>query len=156
MTIARKRCAANCSQPFSWQERHADQSGCWRDAALIAALGAALGDLHAKSGATVVCAVAARAFVLAAPVAVQLETGLVLFHNDTALAAGPNCRLSAPRTTAGVDKVCDCGTGLIGPKDRVLLVDWLEAGSQARAARELMTRNGASWAGVSTIVDRLL
>ena len=44
----------------------------------------------------------------------------------------------------------------IKPGDRVLLVDdWAERGSQARAAAELVARCGGTVAGLSLIVDQL-
>jgi adenine phosphoribosyltransferase len=45
---------------------------------------------------------------------------------------------------------------VLGPSDRVLLVDdWAERGSQARGVRQLVTECGATFLGVSLLVDQL-
>jgi adenine phosphoribosyltransferase len=42
------------------------------------------------------------------------------------------------------------------PRDRVLLVDdWIETGSQARAAGTLIERSGAQLIGVATVVTNV-
>jgi adenine phosphoribosyltransferase len=46
---------------------------------------------------------------------------------------------------------------LLGPSDRVLLVDdWAEAGSQAMAAKQIIESSGAAFLGLSIIVDQLV
>ena len=45
---------------------------------------------------------------------------------------------------------------VLSPEDGVLLVDdWAERGSQARAARQLVEACGARFLGVSVLVDQL-
>jgi adenine phosphoribosyltransferase len=45
---------------------------------------------------------------------------------------------------------------VLTPRDRVLMVDdWAERGSQARATRSLVESSGATFLGVSLLVDQL-
>ena len=48
------------------------------------------------------------------------------------------------------------GLALLGPGDRVLLVDdWIETGTQAAACRRLVELAGAEWVGAAVVVDGL-
>jgi adenine phosphoribosyltransferase len=51
---------------------------------------------------------------------------------------------------------CSASNAALGPDDVVLLVDdWAEVGSQATAARALIEECGASYAGLTLLVDEL-
>lgn len=139
---------------FNWIDGHADQTRWWKDPQLLTALGPALADLHRQIGPTVVCAIEARGFILAPLVAQSLGTGLVTIRKDHALVAGHQFARITEVDYRGNRQRLRLRQGLIGPGDRALLVDdWIETGSQAQTARELVADSGAEWIGVATIVD---
>lgn len=56
----------------------------------------------------------------------------------------------------GRESVLHVQRAALRPRDRVLLVDdWAETGSQALTARALIEDCGASYAGMSVLVDQL-
>jgi adenine phosphoribosyltransferase len=138
---------------FRWTNGHADFAGVLRDAEVLARLGPALTAPFAAAGITAVVALEARGFVLGALCARELSVGLVLARKAGAVHPGEKVEvLSAPdwrgrRLTFQLARV-------LVPTDRVLLVDdWIETGSQARAAKQAVEACGATVTGVSVVVD---
>jgi adenine phosphoribosyltransferase len=137
---------------FSWVEGHADVWPWFADGDLLRDVGAALAAPYAGR-VDAVTAVESRGWLLAGVVARELGCGVVPVRKDGGLLAGtydpvvaaPDYRGSAHRLRM---------QRVLAPGARVLLVDdWVETGSQARAVRALVERQGGVWAGVSTVVD---
>jgi adenine phosphoribosyltransferase len=136
---------------FRWTEGHAD---IWPWFASGDLLGDVADALAAPFGFDVVTAVESRGWLLAGAVARAAGCGVVPVRKDggplagtyDAVEAAPDYRGTAHRLRM---------QRVLAPGARVLLVDdWVETGSQARAVRSLVERHGAVWAGVSTIVDQ--
>ena len=137
---------------FAWHEGHADVWPWFADGALLRDLGAALAEPYAGA-VDVVTAVEARGWLLAGVVAREIGCGVVPVRKDGGLLAGTyDAVVSDPdyRGTAHRLRM----QRVLAPGARVLLVDdWVETGSQARAVRRLVGGQGGAWAGVSTVVD---
>ncbi|MGY0232607.1 phosphoribosyltransferase [Longispora urticae] len=128
----------------------------WRDPEILGALGPALAALHdarppaaAPGGVrpTVIAGNQSSGYMLGPLVAAYLGIGFV------ALRKAPGELVSA-LNTAPISRyeVLALDAEALGPADRVLLVDDLvETGTQARAARVLVERAGATWLGVSAV-----
>ncbi|MEV6523454.1 hypothetical protein AB0M43_16005 [Longispora sp. NPDC051575] len=129
----------------------------WRDPEILGALGPALAALHdarppaaeAPGGVrpTVIAGNQSSGYMLGPLVAAYLGIGFV------ALRKAPGELVSA-LDTAPISRweVLALDAEALGPADRVLLVDDLvETGTQARAARVLVERAGATWLGVSAV-----
>jgi adenine phosphoribosyltransferase len=68
--------------------------------------------------------------------------------------AEPMTWAAVPADHRGDEQYLGVRTRLIGPGDRVLLVDdWAATGAQARGLRNLMASLGATVAGTAVIVD---
>lgn len=96
-----------------------------------------------------------RGFLLGAAAALDLGVGFVAVRKADGLLPGPKVTTTADLDYRGqrhrlrMQKV-------LRSADRVLLVDdWAERGSQARAARRLVEACGATFLGVSVLVDQL-
>jgi adenine phosphoribosyltransferase len=141
---------------FRWIEGHADIVGLFADAALLAGAIDALSEPFAHEGITKVAAVEARGFIIGSGVARRLGAGFVAVRKQGSLHPGAK----AERTTApdwrGHANVLRIQREALGRADKVLLVDdWAETGSQAMAARALIEDCGATYAGLSLLVDQL-
>jgi adenine phosphoribosyltransferase len=138
---------------FRWHEGHADVWPWFADGALLRDVSAALAAPYAGA-VDVVTAVESRGWLLAGTVARGLGCGVVPVRKDGGLLAGAyDAVVAAPdyRGTAHRLRM----QRVLAPAARVLLVDdWVETGSQARAVRTLVERQGATWAGVATVVDQ--
>jgi adenine phosphoribosyltransferase len=137
---------------FSWVEGHADVWPWFADGDLLGDVSSALAAPYA--GVDAVTAVESRGWLLAGAVAHRLGCGVVPVRKDGGLLAGTyDAIVAAPdyRGTAHRLRM----QRVLAPGARVLLVDdWVETGSQARAVRALVERQGAVWAGVATVVDQ--
>ena len=151
MTSARTALLAT----FRWNGVHADVWRVFADADALGAVVAGLADPWRDHGVTHVVGIESRGFLLGAATAVSLGAGFVAVRK----ADGP-----LPGGTAMVDADEDYRRQrhrlrmqpVLTPRDRVLLVDdWAERGSQARAARQLVELSGATFLGVSLMVDQL-
>ena len=141
---------------FRWIGGHADILGLFADAKLLAGAVEALAEPVEHHGVTKVAAVEARGFILGVGVALRLGTGFVPIRKGGSIHPGAK----AERTT-GVDwrgqtsVLCVQRAALIEDDDVLLVDDWAETGSQATAARDLIENCGASYAGLSLLVDQL-
>lgn len=140
---------------FAWDGGHADVWRAFEDGPTLAAVVAGLIDPWRDDGVTAVVAVESRGFLLGGAVAVGLGVGFhavrkvgALFPGEKhVVVGGPDYRGVRHRLTI---------RATLTPSDRVLVVDdWAEKGAQALAARELVERCGATWAGLSLVVDQL-
>ena len=101
--------------------------------------------------ADVVAAIEARGFILGAPVAYALRTGLVPVRKVGKL----------PAATVAADYMLEYGEATlemhidaVGPGDRVLIVDDVVAtGGTARATAEILGRAGATVVGVAALLE---
>jgi adenine phosphoribosyltransferase len=138
---------------FRWTGGHADLAAVFADAGVLALLGPALAEPFGSSGVTVVVAPEARGFVLGALCAEHLGVGLVLARKPGSVHPGEKVEVvSAPdwRGRAVTFRLARVLTSV----DMALVVDdWIETGSQARAIKEGVEASGAQFAGTSVIVD---
>ncbi len=141
---------------FRWVGGHADVLGMLGDAGLLAGAGAALAEPFAGTGFTKVAALEARGFVLGTAVALHAGVGLVPIRKAGSLHPGSKATLRAGRDWRGHEHELVIQRAALGAGDRVLLVDdWAEQGSQALAARFLIEECGATYVGLSLLVDQL-
>lgn len=140
---------------FRWEDGHAD---IWRVFTDPEALGAVIDGLTApwlSAGMTQVVGLEARGFLLGGACAVRLHAGFVAVRKDGGPLPGPKVSTLAEADYRGNRHRLRMQRRL-GPADRVLLVDdWAERGSQARAAADLVAQCGATLLGLSVIVDEL-
>jgi len=138
---------------FRWTGGHADLAAVFADAGTLALLGPALAAPFGTSGVTIVVAPEARGFVLGALCAEHLGVGLLLARKPGSVHPGEKLEVvSAPdwRGRAVTFRLARVLTS----SDKALLVDdWIQTGSQARAIKEAVKASGARFAGTSVIVD---
>lgn len=138
---------------FRWTGGHADLAAVFADAAVLALLGPALATPFGSSGVTVVVAPEARGFVLGALCAEHLGVGLVLARKPGSVHPGEKIEVvSAPdwRGRAVTFRLAR----VLTPADMALVVDdWIQTGSQARAIKEGVEASGAGFVGMSVVVD---
>jgi adenine phosphoribosyltransferase len=141
---------------FRWIDGHADVLGLLADRSLLAGAIAALAEPFAGQGITKVAGVEARAFILGGGVAHSLGAGFVALRKQGSIHPGPKAERPTGPDWRGLTSVLRVQREALGRDDRVLLVDdWAETGSQARAARALIEDCGATYVGLSLLVDQL-
>lgn len=141
---------------FRWIGGHADVTGLLADADVLAASVEELARPFAGTGVTKVAAVEARGFALGAPVALALGAGFVAIRKPGSVHPGVKAEVTSAADWRGRTTTFRVQRHVLGPGDRVLLVDdWAETGSQAAAARALVEACGATYAGLSLLVDQL-
>lgn len=100
---------------------------------------------------THLAAIESRGFVFAAPLAVELEVGLVLLRKPGKL---PGDLLRREYTLEYGSATLELQRGRLGPGDRVLVLDDLLAtGGTARAGAELVEEAGASVEGIAFVIE---
>ncbi|MDG4834579.1 phosphoribosyltransferase family protein [Solwaraspora sp. WMMD1047] len=132
-----------------------DVSGWWRDATILAGVGAALADPFRAERPTVVVAPEVTGLLLGPLVAVALGVGFL-----PAYKGGSDRAIPEPTTWArtGPDhrgRALTLGVRdrHLGKGDRVLVVDdWVSTGAQARALREVIRARGARPVGTAAVV----
>ncbi|TDB81276.1 phosphoribosyltransferase [Micromonospora sp. KC721] len=132
-----------------------DISRWWRDPQVLAALGPALVAPFRDARPTVVVAPAVTGLMLGPLAATALGVGFVPVHKpgDGRLPSGPLVWAQSPPDFRGRRVDLAVREHLIGPDDRVLMVDdWVATGAQASAVREICATRGAHWLGVAAIV----
>jgi adenine phosphoribosyltransferase len=133
-----------------------DRSGWWRDPHILDTLGPALGALFAAERPTVVVSPEVTGFLLGPLVARALGIGFVEAYRDGARLpiAEPMTWADVPADHRGVPQRLGVRSHLIGPDDRVLVVDdWAHSGAHARALYALIGSLGATPVGAAVIVD---
>ena len=141
---------------FRWIDGHADILGLLTDGELLAGAVRALAEPFENERVTKVAAVEARGFILGAGVAVAFGVGLVAIRKPGSIHPGAKVeRLTSP-DWRGQESMLRLQRLTLTEDDSVLLVDdWAETGSQALASRSLVEDCGASYAGLSLLVDQL-
>jgi adenine phosphoribosyltransferase len=141
---------------FAWVDGHADVWAVFRDANALRLVVQALVEPFVDEGITAVCGIESRGFLLGGAAAIQLGVGFVPIRKSGGLLPGAkSVRTSAP-DYRGLTHTLRLQRSALAPGDRLILVDdWIETGSQFRAAREIVNDCGASLIGYSVIVDDL-
>ena len=140
---------------FRWQGGHADVWRVFADAEALAAVVAGLVEPWRDRGVTRVVGIESRGFLLGAAAAVSLGVGFVAVRKEEGLLPGAELTAEAEEDYRGRRHRLRM-QAVLTPGDRVLLVDdWAERGSQARAARHLVESSGARFLGISLLVDQL-
>jgi len=141
---------------FRWEQGHADVWRVLTDAAALHAVVEGLADPWQGTGITHVVGIESRGFLLGGAAAVALGAGFVgIRKSGTGLLPGPKVRTQAAEDYRGQAHHLRM-QAVLSDGDLVLMVDdWAERGSQARAARTLVEQCGATWLGLSLVVDQL-
>jgi adenine phosphoribosyltransferase len=135
---------------------HSDTLGLFADGGFLRRAAAAVADPFREAGVQKVAGIEARGFVLAACVALELDAGFVAIRKPGSMHPGPKAELTAPRDWRGNETVLRLQRHVVGPGERVLVVDdWAETGSKALTARRLIDECGGEYAGLSLLVDQL-
>jgi adenine phosphoribosyltransferase len=139
---------------FAWIEGHADIWAVFRDATAFRLVVTALAEQYRSEAITAVCGIESRGFLLGAPVAVELRAGFVPIRKTAGLLPGAKVRCATDPDYRGQSYVLRMQRSALKPGDRVVLVDdWIETGSQVRAAAQMIMECGAELVGCSVIVD---
>jgi adenine phosphoribosyltransferase len=140
---------------FRWESGHANVWRVFADPDAFPAVVQGLVEPWRGQGVTRVVGVESRGFLLGGAVALALGVGFVAVRKADGLLPGPKVTATAApdyrqrRHPLRMQAV-------LQPTDRVLLVDdWAERGSQARATRQLVEACGATFLGASLLVDQL-
>lgn len=142
-------------ETFRWQAGHADVWRVFADADAFVAVVEGLVEPWRDQGVTRVVGIESRGFLLGAAAALALGVGFVAVRKADGLLPGPKVTTTADLDYRRQRHRLRMQT-VLRPADRVLLVDdWAERGSQARAARRLVEACGATFLGVSVLVDQL-
>lgn len=135
---------------------HADVLGLFADGGFLERAAAALAAPFGDAGVTKVAAVEARGFVVGSAVAVRLGVGFVPIRKAGSIHPGPKAERRTAPDWRGRASVLQMQRAALQARDRVLLVDdWAETGNQAITARALIEDCGASYTGMSVLVDEL-
>lgn len=140
---------------FRWEDGHADIWRVFTDPESLRAVVEGLTAPWMSAGVTQVVGIESRGFLLGGACAVRLGAGFVAVRKDGGLLPGPKVSTLSELDYRGNRHRLRMQRRL-GPGDRVLVVDdWAERGSQARAAADLIAQCGATLLGLSVIVDQL-
>jgi adenine phosphoribosyltransferase len=141
---------------FAWVDGHADVWRLFSDPLLFGRIASALADPFRDAGVSVVCGIESRGFILGGAVARELDVGFAAIRKQAGLFPGPKIQLHTDTDYRGTRQVLRVQRQAVNAGDRVLLVDdWAERGSQARAAAELVVRCGGTAVGLALVVDQL-
>jgi adenine phosphoribosyltransferase len=141
---------------FAWIDGHADVWRLFADPLLFGRIASALAEPFRAAEVTVVCGIESRGFILGGAVARELDVGFAAIRKEAGLYPGPKIQLHTDADYRGTRQVLRLQRQAVRDGDRVLLVDdWAERGSQARAAAELVERCGGTAVGLALVVDQL-
>ncbi|MFF3626568.1 phosphoribosyltransferase family protein [Streptomyces sp. NPDC002164] len=141
---------------FRWIDGHADVWAVFRDPVTLAAAVSGLVEPFRGEGITAVCGVESRGFLLGGAAAVALGVGFIPVRKAEGLFPGDKLVREASPDYRGLRHTLRLQSDSVTSGDRVLLVDdWIETGSQARAVKEMVIECGGDWAGCAVVVDQL-
>jgi len=140
---------------FEWNAGHANVWGVFESATTFAAVVAGLADSWADSGVTKVVGVESRGFLLGGAVAIHLGVGFQAVRKAGALFPGQKRTITAAPDYRGVAHVLAIQDTLTDTDVVLMVDDWAQRGAQALAVRSLVEGSGASFAGLSLMVDQL-
>ena len=140
---------------FYWQAEHANIWPVFSDPAAFQAVVEGLA--HPFEGrVTKVAAVESRGFLLGGAVALRLNVGFIPVRKQDGLFPGEKLVRRTASDYRGNQHILRIQRAALSSDDQVLLVDdWLETGSQVRAAAALVAEAGAKVAGCAVLVDQL-
>jgi adenine phosphoribosyltransferase len=146
---------AELRRRISFPDGHADVWPLFYDAALFGRVLDALAEPLAHR-VSKIAGIESRGFLLGGAVAARLQVGFVAIRKQSGLFPGPKFTEATREDYRGTGHVLRLQQGSCSPGDAVALVDdWFETGSQASAAKTLIERAGARYAGASIVVDQL-
>jgi len=141
---------------FAWNGGHADVWRIFDDGETLAAVVGGLVEPWRSRDVTKVCGIEARGFLLGGAAAVALGVGFVAIRKRGALFPGVKHEIESDPDYRGVRHGLQIQQASVHPGDRLVLVDdWVERGSQAKAAQELVAACGGVVVGISVLVDQL-
>ncbi len=141
---------------FLWDGGHADVWRVFDDAAALGAVLAGMVEPWRGRGISKVCGIESRGFILGGAAACALDVGFVAIRKLGNLFPGAKHQVRTDADYRGTRHVLQIQQRSVRPGDRVLLIDdWIERGSQAAAARNLIEMCGAELAGIAVMVDQL-
>lgn len=132
-----------------------DRSGWWRDPLVVQRVGTALGGLFPDARPTVVLAPEVTGFLVGPLVAAALGVGFVEAYRQDGnrVLAEPLTWADSPVDHRGRRLRLGVRGRLLGPTDRVLLVDdWVSTGAQLTALREVTATLGAQTVGAAAVM----
>jgi adenine phosphoribosyltransferase len=162
--VDRRTLHSRLIEAFAWlgdrgtESSLADRTGWLRDPRLLAELGAAMAAPFGSAKPNLVAGPVGSGLPLAALTAHHLGVGMAAIEKAARAASDSDRWLTA---IAGPDHrdrhlTMAVRAGLLGPGDRVLVVDdWVETGSQLSAIRALVEESGAEYVGAVVVVDAL-
>jgi adenine phosphoribosyltransferase len=134
---------------------HADVWRLFDHAARVRELAAALVEPY-RGTATKVAGIESRGFVIGTAAALELDVGFVPIRKAEGLFPGPKATAQTEEDYRGNRHTLRLQRSALNTRDRVLLVDdWIETGSQARAAKRLVEECGAELLAIATVVLEL-
>lgn len=140
---------------FRWCAGHADLWAVFADPDAFTAVVAGLIEPWHDQRVTRVLGIEARGFLLGGAAALSLGVGFVGVRKASGLLPGARIEVDTDEDYRGQRHRLRMQP-VLGADDRVLLVDdWAERGSQARAVRQLVQLCGATFLGASVPVDQL-
>jgi adenine/guanine phosphoribosyltransferase-like PRPP-binding protein len=140
---------------FRWHDGHADVWRAFDDGPTFAAIIEGLSTPWLDSGVTKVVGVESRGFLLGGAVAIRLGVGFTAVRKEGALFPGAKTYVETAADYRGNTRALSMQKTLTR-SDVVLFVDdWAQRGAQALAVKTLVSPPGATWAGMSILVDQL-
>lgn len=153
MTDERSLAASEVLAHFRWVESDADTWNMLREPASLAAIVAELSRRSAMESSDLIVGIEARGFVVAPLVALTLGVGFSPIRKGDAMFPGVTATVASAPDYRGRTQELTARTDHLGPGVRVSLVDdWIETGSQAGAAQQLIEETGAELVNVVVIV----
>lgn len=144
-------------QHFRWIGGDADVWTMLRDAEALNAIVHGLAALLRNERVDVVVGIESRGFVLGPAVAVALGVGFTPVRKDGALFPGDVVQQQTAADYRGNSHSLMARRDHVRQGHRVGLVDdWIETGSQALAAAQLIERCGAQLVAIAVIIDELV
>lgn len=141
------------SVEINFVDGHADVWRLFDDAEGLRDLAEALVEPF-RGDVTKVAGIESRGFIVGTAAALALGVGFVAIRKSEGLFPGPKATALADSDYRGNSHILRMQRTALSDEDQVLLVDdWIETGSQARAAKELVEGCGARFVGVAAIVS---
>lgn len=140
---------------FRWVDGDADIWNMLRDADSLSSIATELARLCALDSPELILGIEARGFVFAPLIALKLGVGFSPIRKGDAMFPGEITTVESAPDYRGKTQKLSARTDHLVPGGRVALVDdWIETGSQAAAARQMVEESGSELVNVTTIVDQ--
>jgi adenine phosphoribosyltransferase len=146
---------ARISVEINFVGGHADVWRLFDDAERVREIAEALVEPF-RGEVTKVAGIESRGFIVGTAAALALGVGFVPIRKSDGLFPGPKATAEADLDYRGNSHMLRMQRAALSNHHRVLLVDdWIETGSQARAGKQLIESCGARLIGVTTIVNEV-